>query len=331
MELLFIIVIFLLGFIQIFLIIQIFLCEVLKYDSLAGLSDYIDSHPMLRFLNVYKHQTIHITRTRKLPSKKKDIFPFYSFKVLFFGGFGLFLEGDFLLGVIVLLLEIKTGFLIQLALPVLYNYEHLFYLLRTDYTPNTNMDIFLAQRLRLIPRQQNYESIKKSIYSQMNTKLPLYEKWTAPKMYGSINEINLKTGKIFNMTKIDNRIETRYKRPDKSIWPNTEQYESTPFAFTYDEVEYRCVIIGITFESPKQMWEFNVQECVKLLRAGEPIPVNTTNAILRKALKIYKNKGYDNQPLQTLLPSKKAKSTNDIYHSAVTMRAIERTYDVSNW
>lgn len=330
-ELLFILVIFLLGFIQFYLIIQILLRQLLMSDSLTGLSDYIDSHPVLRFLNVYKHQTIHISRTRKEPFKQKDIFPFYSFKVLFFGGFGLILEGDFLLGIIVLYLEIKTGFLIQIALPVLYNYEHLFYLLRTDYTPNTNMDVFLAQRLRLIPRQRDYDSIKESIYERMNTRTPLHKKWTAPKMSNNVNHLDSSNNKLWHLPTFYNRYEVDYRRPAAEVWPDTYTYDKTPFTFTYDHVKYRAVVQGRTFDTPKEMWDFCVNECVTLLITGEKIPSNTTNAILNKALYICQSERYEYKPKKMLPESSRVEVRNNLYYSAVIMRAIERKYDISEW
>lgn len=334
-ELLFVMFIFLIGFIQFFLIIQLVIRSFLRIEKLEGLSDYVDSNPVLRYLNLYKHHTIHIVRTRIEPTKKKNIFPLYSFKVFFLGGLGLILEGDFLLGVIVLLLEIKTGFYLQVVLALFYNYEHLFYLLRTDYEPVEDMDIFLAQRLRLIPRQNNYESIKKSIYDQRKERVPLRKKWTAPRMtamtqFQAFSNTRLSSPSS-NIPKFNNRTETFYKRPNKPIFPNTKHYPNEPFSFFYDGVRYRCVVNDITFNSPRKMWEFNVQECLKLLRESQPIPINTTNAVLKKALLIFDSKGYEYLPPTGLVTSEIKRATYNIYHSAVIIRAIERKYDVSEW
>lgn len=325
LNLLFILFGLLLAIIPIFFIIQLFLSHSLHLSSHYRMSNYVDTHPGLRFLNLYKHQTIRIIRKRNGSSNPKSVFPFFSFKVLFFGGFGLILEGDFLLGVIVLLMEIKIGFLFQLVFSLFYNYEHLFYLLRTDYEPIEDMDIFIAQRLRLIPRQNNYKTIRARILSQLNTRVPLIEKWEAP-------EINIDNAyDLFDPDELNNRVEIGYYKPEKSIWPNTYQYSREPFNFIYDHVRYRCIVDSIPFDSPQEMWDFLVDDCVSILRAEELMPKQATNAMFKKALFIYKEEGYDYLYSKKDVARNAAEARKRIRYASVIMRAIERKYDVSTW
>lgn len=79
------------------------------------------------------------------------------------------------------------------------------------------------------------------------------------------------------------------------------------------------------------MWEFCVNECVILLITDEKIPVNTTNAIVNKALYICKSERYEYKPKKKLSESYRVEVINNLYYPAVIMRAIERKYDISEW